>query len=143
MLDINNILNIFDSTDNSKDDEVSSLIDFSEHPLFWIGGYNKIVNNYTFFFQYSIKNFKDILKDDEDLVNVEKATKQVLFNKAWEYIQNINVSNIFHVECIKLKSSDSLIQTLDLGIKFFEEKEEFEKCALLKNIQDIAKGFII
>jgi hypothetical protein len=50
MLDINNILNIFDSTDNSKDDEVSSLIDFSEHPLFWIGGYNKIVNNYTFFF---------------------------------------------------------------------------------------------
>jgi hypothetical protein len=143
MLDINNILNIFDSTDNSKDDEVSSLIDFSEHPLFWISGYNKIVNNYTFFFQYSIKNFKDILKDDEDLVNVEKATKQVLFNKAWEYIQNINVSNIFHVECIKLKSSDSLIYTLDLGIKFFEEKEEFEKCALLKNIQDIAKGFII
>jgi hypothetical protein len=53
------------------------------------------------------------------------------------------VSNIFHVECIKLKSSDSLIYTLDLGIKFFEEKEEFEKCALLKNIQDIAKGFII
>jgi hypothetical protein len=53
------------------------------------------------------------------------------------------VFNTFHVECIKLKSSDSLIQTLDLGIKFFEEKEEFEKCALLKNIQDIAKGFII
>jgi hypothetical protein len=45
-MDLNKIFSMFND-DNSKDtDEVNLLVDFSDHPLYWIGGFNKIINNY-------------------------------------------------------------------------------------------------
>ena len=67
----------------------------------------------------------------------------LLFNRAWEYIKKLNLNNTFHVECLKIKSSDSLNNSLGVAIVFFEKMEEYEKCALLKGIQDKVKEFLI
>ena len=39
-------------------------------------------------------------------------------------------------ECIKNKSSNDFLYNLQISIQFFEAYEEYEKCALMKNIQD-------
>lgn len=140
MMDVNSIFNLF-SDDDSQPDETSLLIDFSEHPLFWIGGFNKLIRNHLFFKQYTIKMFKNISPELE-IDEVEKAGEHLMFEKAWEYLKNINVENPFHIDCIKTKASEEFSDNLELTIMFFEELEEYEKCASMKKIKDKVKEFL-
>ncbi len=36
-----------------------------------------------------------------------------MFAKAWEFIKNIKLDNIFHVDCLKNKASEDFIDKLD------------------------------
>jgi hypothetical protein len=139
-MDLNKIFNTFDKEYNTND-ETSLLVDFSEHPLFWIGGFNKIINNHLFFKQYTIKTFKNI-SPDINIEELEKAGEELMFRKAWNYIKSINLDKTFHVECIKLKADEQFMDNLQTSVLFFEAFEEYEKCALLKGIQDKVKEFL-
>lgn len=138
-MDINNIFNLFNE-DYINDDESSLLMDFSEHPFYKISGFNKIINNHLFFKNYSLKMFRNI-SNDLNTEEIERAGEYLMFDKAWGYIKDINVENPFHVECIGKKISPDFIENLDLSIRFFEKYEEYEKCALLKKIEEKAKEF--
>ena len=59
-MNINNIFRAFN--DDFEDEETEMLIDFSEHPFYWIGGFNKIIGNHAFFSKYTSKVFKNISK---------------------------------------------------------------------------------
>jgi hypothetical protein len=141
-MDLNKIFSMFND-DNSKDtDEVNLLVDFSDHPLYWIGGFNKIINNYVFFTQYITKNFNNITPElNQEEIDIVGIT--LLFNRSWEYIRRLNLDNSFHIDCLKIKSSESLNNSLEAAIFFFEKIEEYEKCAFLKSIQDKVKDFLI
>jgi hypothetical protein len=139
-MNLNKIFDLFDKEYNAND-ESSLLIDFSEHPLFWIGGFNKLISNHLFFKQYTVKTFKNI-SPDINIEELEKAGEELMFRKAWDYIKYINLDKIFHVECLKLKADKQFIDNIQTSILFFEALEEYEKCALLKGIQDKVKKFL-
>ena len=132
-----NINNIFDSFKNPQEenDETSLMVDFSEHPLFWIGGFNKVISNNLFFRQYTAKMFKDV-QPDLDMDEVQRAGEHLMYEKAWDYIKSIKLDNQFHVDCIQEKASSEFFKNVVLSIKHFEKLEEYEKCALLKSIED-------
>jgi len=139
-MNINTIFNLF--SDDDPNDEISALVDFSEHPLFWVGGFNKLIKNHLFFKQYTIKVFKNI--DPElEIGEIEKAGEYLMFDKAWGYISRINTENPLHIDCIKIKSSEEFINNLEISILFFEKLEEYEKCAHMKVIKDKIKEFLI
>jgi hypothetical protein len=138
-MNINSIFNLFNNENN--DDEASLLVDFSEHPLFWISGFNKVINNHIFFKQYTVKTFQNI-SPDINIEELEKAGEDLMFRKAWNYIKNFDLDKPFHIECLKLKANDIMVQNLQIAIQFFELLEEYEKCALLKNIEDKIKEFL-
>ncbi len=133
---------MFDDGDSKDTDEVSLLVDFSDHPLYWISGFNKIINNYVFFTQYIAKNFNNI-SPELNQEEIDTIGVTLLFNRSWEYIKRLNLDNPFHIDCLKIKSSESLNDSLEAAILFFEKIEEYEKCAFLKNIQDKVKDFLI
>ena len=133
---------MFDDGDSKDTDEVSLLVDFSDHPLYWISGFNKIINNYVFFTQYITKNFNNI-SPELNQEEIDTIGVTLLFNRSWEYIKRLNLDNPFHIDCLKIKSSESLNDSLEAAILFFEKIEEYEKCAFLKNIQDKVKDFLI
>lgn len=140
MVNLNKIFDLFDK-EYSTNDETSLLVDFSEHPLFWISGFNKLINNHLFFKQYTIKTFKDI-SPDININELEKAGEELMFRKAWDYIKFIDLNKIFHMECLKLKADEKFINNLQVSISFFEVLEEYEKCALLKHIESEVKKFL-
>ena len=140
-MNIDNIFNLFNE-DLPNDDETSLLIDFSEHPLYWIGGFNKIISNHLFFTKYTAKVFKNI-SPELNIDDVEKAGEYLMFDKAWDYIKNIKLDNPFHIECINKKISPEFEGNLDVAIKFFEVLELYERCALLKGIKDKIKELSI
>jgi hypothetical protein len=137
-MNINNIFRAFD--EDFEDEETEMLIDFSEHPFYWIGGFNKIIGNHTFFSKYTSKVFKNI-SPELNIDDVEKAGEHLMFDKAWGYIKNINLDNPFHIECIGKKASVEFLSNLNIAMAFYEPLEEYEKCALLKNIENKIKEF--
>tara|TARA_B110000503_G_scaffold142017_1_gene237432 strand:- start:3102 stop:3521 length:420 start_codon:yes stop_codon:yes gene_type:complete len=139
-MNIKNIFDAFNSENFQNDDETSLLMDFSEHPLFWISGFNKIIDNHLFFTQYTVKAFKNI-SPDININELEKAGEELMFRKAWDYIKSIDLNKNFHVECIKNKASKDFSYNLQISIQFFEMYEEYEKCVLLKNIKDLIESF--
>ena len=116
-------------------------MDFSEHPLFWISGFNKIIDNHLFFTQYTVKTFKNI-SPDVNIEELEKAGEELMFRKAFNYIKDIDVTKQLHVDCLKNKATIEFVQNLQISINFFEPYEEYEKCALLKNIEEKVKEFL-
>ena len=145
-MDLDNIFNIFDSFSNDEEnqfnDETSLLIDFSNHPLFWISGFNKILQQHLFFKNYTIKEFGKI-SPDINIKELEKAGGALMFQKAWEYISNIDVNKSLHIDYLKVKASKLFIENLQITIMFYEELEEYEKCALLKGIENKVNEFLI
>lgn len=141
-MNLNNIFNLFsDQPDHQPEDDTSLLVDFSEHPFYWIGGFNKVIANHSYFQQYTIKMFKNASSElDEE--EVEKAGNHMMFEKAWDYIRDINLNNPFHVECIAKKSSFVLYKNLKETISHFEQLEQYEKCVLLKGIEVKVKEFL-
>jgi hypothetical protein len=140
-MNIKNIFDAFNSENFQNDDETSLLMDFSEHPLFWISGFNKIIDNHLFFTQYTVKTFKNI-SPDINIDELEKAGEELMFRKAWDYIKGIDLSKNFHIECIRNKASRDFIYNLQISIQFFETHEEYEKCALLKGIKDLIEELL-
>lgn len=137
-----NINKIFESFEHKlEDDENSLLMDFSGHPLFWISGFNKVLDNAEFFKKYTIQMFQD-LASDLDLDEVEKAGEDLMYNKAWEYIKDLDLNKPFHLECLKTKASEKFINNLNKAITHFEMLEEYEKCILLKNTELRIKEFL-
>jgi hypothetical protein len=140
-MNIKNIFDAFNSENFNNDDETSLLMDFSEHPLFWISGFNKVIDNHLFFTQYTVKTFKSI-SPDVNIDELEKAGEELMFRKAWGYIKGIDLNKNFHVECLRNKASKDFIYNLQISIQFFEMYEEYEKCALLKNIKDLIEEYL-
>ena len=140
-MNIKNIFDAFNSENFQNVDETSLLMDFSEHPLFWISGFNKIIDNHLFFTQYTVKTFKNI-SPDVNIDELEKAGEELMFRKAWDYIKSIDLEKNFHVECLKNKASRDFVYYLQISIQFFELHEEYEKCALLKNIETTIEEFL-
>jgi hypothetical protein len=66
-----------------------------------------------------------------------------MYDKAWEYIKEINIENQFHLECISKKSNLVMHSNLVNSIKHFEKLEHYEKCSILKKIEIKVKDFLL
>lgn len=140
MINLDNIFSLFSA--NEELDGVNSevQIDFSQTPIYWIGMYKKLVLNHINFNKKVLKFFKEA-NQELDVKDVKEAGEFVVYNRAWHYIQNVNIDNEEHIIAIKKYCDEYLDTALKLGISFFEQHEEYEKCALLKKILDKSKEF--
>ena len=136
IMDFEKIFDSFGSINGpEKDsDDVSLLVDFSDHPLYWIGGFTKLISNQLFFEKYTVISFNKIAPEI-DIEKLEETSKFLIYSRAWDYIKKIKLDNPLHIDCIKTKANKPFLDALEASIKFFEELEEYEKCALLHNIK--------
>lgn len=144
-MDLKRIFDLFNEDHNNSNkgyyDEASLLVDFSEHPLYWISGFNKVIDNHIFFKNYTAKTFKNI-SPDINLEELEIAGEELMHSKAWDYIKNLDINKAFHLEYIKAKATKEFASNLQLCITFYERFEEYEKCALLKGIENKVNEFL-
>ena len=140
MINLDNIFSLFSS--NEELDGVNSevQIDFSQTPIYWIGMYKKLVLNHINFNKKVLKFFKES-NQELDVEDMKDAGEFVVYHRAWHYIQNVDIDVEEHVIAIKKYTDEYLDTALKLGISFFEQHEEYEKCALLKRILDKSKEF--
>jgi len=142
MIDVESLFNLFPEDDKGKDSEKSTFIDFKTSPIYWLGMYKKIVLNHINFNKKILKFFKsaDVELDVEDM---KEAGELFVYTKAWVYVENIDIKDEKHIEAIKYYSDEFLDTSLELGISYFQEIEEYEKCAHLLLILKKSQEFLI
>tara|TARA_B100001094_G_scaffold19283_1_gene16477 strand:+ start:98 stop:520 length:423 start_codon:yes stop_codon:yes gene_type:complete len=134
MINLDNIFHLFSPNDDLEGiDNGKVHIDFKNTPIYWVGMYKKLILNHINFNKKIMKFFQKSNKD-LDLNDVKEAGEFVTYNKAWSYIKKIDLNNKDHKKGINTYADEYLDTSLKLGINFFIETEEYEKCAHLQKI---------
>ena len=76
--------------------------------------------------------------------NVEEtkaASEFTVFNRAWQYIKQIDLNKEDHLSAIIQFNKDPFIPALEAAINYFEDPdvEQYERCAFLFKILDLKK----
>ena len=100
--------------------------------------FTKLIVNH-FVFHTKLEKF---LKKEEPSYNVEstrEASEFVVFNRAFNYLNQINPLDKEVTFAVLDFDSKILTRTLEQSIIYFEELEEYEKCAHIHKFQKILK----
>jgi hypothetical protein len=144
-MDVNKIFDLFGSAEfdtplEKKAKAADDLILIQETPMFWIGMFKKIVlNNQAFYHQLKHKLPVELVKEMDGFDDMAEI---VTYSRAWFYASKLDLKRRVDVDAIITFSDNDLVYALALTIKFFETKEEYEKCAYLKQIQDMVEILI-
>jgi len=107
----------------------------NDNPIVLIGMFKKIICNNLFFDKKIGKlfNYQEVNFTKQDLA---KASEYIIYHRAWYYILNIKISNQMDLDAIKLSSDKDFKKALENAMRFFENIEEYERCAFLKKIHE-------
>jgi hypothetical protein len=143
-MDPNKIFGLFEGEEpdtlQEKAQADSILFDYKDTPIFWVGMFKKlIINNRALYLQIQKHIPSEVLGE---IPGMDDMAEFVTYNRAWFYLSKIDLKLKYHVDSIKTFTDGDLLFCLKLAIKYFENREEYEKCAHLKKIQDKVEKFI-
>jgi hypothetical protein len=140
MIDVNKIFDTFEEpTDSGFPGTV--YIDFKDHPAYWVGMFEKTILNYENYCVKLLQLFKTA-SPTLNLDDVNDAGEYIVYNRAFEHIKDLNLTNKSHLDSLENRASKRLRNYLVKSIEYFITVEEYEKCAILKPIQDQVELFL-
>ena len=137
MIDKNKIFELFGSPINEEEDFINIASTMLDEPFNKIGMFTKLIINHIIFHQ---KLSKFLSKESNmviDLEDTKKASAFAIFNRAWFYIKKIDLKNKSDLEAVVKFKKEPFLSTLNEAIEYFEEVEEYEKCAKLLEIKKL------
>lgn len=147
-MDINKIFGAFDSSSNSWGWNERSYNYYSprslptideNHPKYFIGMFWKLIVNHL---SYGKKLVDFFGQADPSLAiaEIEYAGEKMLFARAYGFISKIDLEDKYHQKILIEEDKKELRKAYKLAIQFYEEEEEYEKCAFLKKQLDYIKS---
>jgi hypothetical protein len=139
MIDKDKIFQLFVEGKEVTDDKTKEEIkNFMNGPYAKIGMFVKLIQNHEVFH----KKLEKFLKKEQPDYNVEstkEASEFTIYHRSWSYIKNIDIDNSDHINAIINFDPKVFYKTLDGAINFFENYEEYEKCAHMHKIKELVK----
>jgi hypothetical protein len=135
------IFSLFDDSSEAQEkvkEQKKSLAVFNNSPYHKLGMFTKLIVNH-FIFHAKLEKF---LKKEEPTYNVEstrEASEFVVFNRAFNYLNQINPLDKEVIFAVLDFDSKILTKTLESALIYFENLEEYEKCAHIYKFQKILK----
>lgn len=136
-MDINHIFNLFGDSGNKYNENHPSSInmeDFEKTPSYKIGMFKKIILNQHVFQKKLINMFKTP-RDEFGMDGMDEVGEYIAHHRAWRYIRDCVIDNEMWQDSLSVQNDEHLETAVKLSISFFEELEEYEKCAFLKKIE--------
>ncbi len=140
-MDLENIFNLFGGGENpqpytSKElGDIKKFEDFKETPMFKLGMFKKIVFNHISYKKKIIELFKSV-KPQLDIEELEETGELVAFERGWDFISQCNIKEEDWRVGLILCNDEEFRVAFKLTIQFYQNLEEYEKCAYLKKILD-------
>ena len=144
-MDINKIFDLFGSADfdtplEKKAKAADDLILIQETPMFWIGMFKKIILNNKAFYQHLYNSLDpEVVKE---MAGMDNMADLVTYSRAWFYISKLDLKRRVDIDALSTFTDDDLLYASEMALRFFENREEYEKCAHIKKIQDIIKKIL-
>ena len=140
-MDPKKIFNLFGPFKNNelKTSSKEELNNYTETPHFKLGMFKKLILNEESFIQNVTKFF---VKTDPklDKTDLEQAGEYLAYTRAWYWIKDCDINNNTWEVVLHDYKDDNLLIAVKLCIKYFENLEEYEKCAFLKKIQSFIES---
>jgi len=141
-MNINEIFSLFgfnkdnDDSINKLQEEVDS---FKSSPHFKFGMFYKMIVNGQNFQQQLLGFFTNSNLEKDFNTGLDEISDYMLYSRAYFWIQEINFNNEDWIDAIDYYCDKEIVECIKLSIKHFEEIEEYEKCGLLKKVQDLTE----
>jgi hypothetical protein len=119
---------IFDLFSNNQD--VKTTPSIKELTEFKIGMFTKLIQNHEIFH----KKLSQFLKKENSDYNIEQtkiASSFTVYNKAWFYINQIDLANKKHLKDVLNFKTDPFLMVLNKALQYFEDMEQYERCGKL------------
>lgn len=132
---------MFGSGKNDQDISTQEFVKKIEenHPRYFLGMFEKLINNHLSYQKGLIEMFK-VADSALDVKDIEKAGENLLFNRAWEYISKFNIKDEYSQGILAEKDTEKFEKAVNSAIIYFENEEEYEKCAFLKKFLDFCNS---
>lgn len=140
MATLDNIFGLFSHNNDDLSPGKTTYADLKESPMYYVGMYKKLILNHINFNKKVLSFFKKA-NEEFNVEDIKEAGEFVTYKRAWSYIQNVDINDTSHIDALKYYSDEYLDTALELGINFFQQEEEYEKCAVLLKILKKAKSF--
>ena len=139
-MSLGNIFALFGFSDEDDLDKKTKkqLEEFKTTPYFKVGMFTKIILN-SLNFKKQVVGFFSKADKDLDLTGIDEAGDFMMYNRAWFWISECKLRRKDWKEALVANSTPEMVFCLKSTIKYFEEIEEYEKCAFLKKIQNFVE----
>ena len=134
-MNLNNIFNAFE--DDAPLQGKAALFDLQETQAFKLGMFKKIIWNQKGF-EKRMEKFMEHLPDLAQMIDVDKEAGEFVTQvRAWAHIKDFDPTSEQGIDASYIFSDEHTITACNLAISFWEEKEEYEKCAHIKKVKDL------
>lgn len=134
-MDWEKVFSLFGSDESGSNSYYEDeLEDFKNSPLFKIKMFMKLILNGIGFKKQVITFFKKSNNGFNES-EIDKAGDYMMYVRAFYWVEKLNLDEIDDVE-FKYVNLDELYFCISNSLSYFEENEEYEKCAVLKKFQD-------
>ena len=144
-MDFDKIFGLFSENGGKGDDytqqeleDLRKMEEFQESPMFKVGMFKKLIFNHLAYKDRIIDLFKNV-KPNLDVYELEEAGETITFERGWEFISQCKLDKEEWQHCLILYNDEEIKVALRLSINFFQDLEEYEKCAYLKEILDFCE----
>lgn len=138
-MNLDKLFNLFRSDEDPTPEErnIANNAELVDHPYIYMGLFKKLIINYSTFSEqlFQFMRSSDVNLDVEKM---EKAGVHMVYWRAYDHLAKIDLTSSFHVEIIQTYADDKFIYALNMCLQYYEDTEEYEKCAFLKKILDTA-----
>jgi len=135
-----NIFNLFEENSGDEIQGISGVTieEFLDDPKTKIGMFTKLISNHHVF-HIKLKKFFEQEGAEFDLDKAKQASSFTVHHRAWFYINQIEVDKDSHIKAIKEFEPTILSKSLNSAIRYYEDREEYEKCADLLKVKKLVK----
>lgn len=141
MVNLENIFGLFSHDNEDLSDGVKiTYDDLKKSPMYYVGMYKKLILNHINF-NKKVLTFFSKSNQEFDIKDIKDAGEYVTYNRAYGFIKSVNLEEETHIQALKFYSDEYLSTALNLGINYFTETEEYEKCAFLFKLDKVVKSF--
>tara|TARA_R110000803_G_scaffold126294_1_gene193773 strand:- start:6 stop:431 length:426 start_codon:yes stop_codon:yes gene_type:complete len=136
MIDKDKIFDLF-SGDMSAE-KMLPINNLLEDPLSKIGMFTKLIQNHEVFHK-KLSQFLSKESPNYDVEQTKEASTFTVYNRAWFYINQIDLTNKNHLTAVLDFKREPLFTILGKALQYFEYTEQYERCAKLLTLKKLKR----
>ena len=123
-----------DEDDMQKEGFAQAVIDYTQHPYIIFGTFLRSVEN----FYIICERYRNTY--GEKFERIEQTLKQTYFNRVYGFLERFDETKLEHILEARQFDDSEIAFAIDSLLEFYEEVEDYEKCARLWKILKLTIG---